>query len=379
VRWLVCLLLLAGCRSREMAARDLAPPPDLAPPVYDLTPPPPDLTPPPRDPKEHPPLPRVDDRGGGVISAPELWTVVWKGEEALGMSVERFHAEMLASTYWSDIGLEYGVHGGVSKGLIVLDEPVPMELGDFDLEDRVVALAAQQMYQPTPQTIYVLVVPRETHVGSFGFDGCVDYGGYHSETGAHQPFEVALQCSGVFDELTYVLSHEAIEAATDPRPHSAPGWRSKQLHNEVADLCNPLATSFDVGLTSYYVTRSWSDEAAQRGDRDPCVPAPVGKPWFAAAIEPSFIPVVLDQNGRGEAYAEIRPFSYGSVGVIKWSVMGLPPGIRMTPLSGSGGAGSTTKVKITVDDTVFGGDSVFWIDATSKVGENLWWGVIEVQ
>src|SRR5438132_820097 len=40
-----------------------------------------------RDPKDHPQLPAVDDLGGGVLTNLELWTIVWKGDEALGAQV----------------------------------------------------------------------------------------------------------------------------------------------------------------------------------------------------------------------------------------------------------------------------------------------------
>src|SRR5947209_15279158 len=38
---------------------------------------------------------------GPVLNAPEVWTVVWQGDEALGDKVQKFMSWMLQSDYWT--------------------------------------------------------------------------------------------------------------------------------------------------------------------------------------------------------------------------------------------------------------------------------------
>src|SRR5581483_3337311 len=66
-------------------------------------------SPQPRDPTAHPPLFHLDAHGGPVLAAMELYTVVWKGDDALGAKVDAFHAAMLGSQYWTSRLGEYGV------------------------------------------------------------------------------------------------------------------------------------------------------------------------------------------------------------------------------------------------------------------------------
>jgi hypothetical protein len=108
--------------------------------------------------------------------------------------------------------------------------------------------------------------------------------------GADVPFAYAviarcppLGSRSTIDDLTIAVSHEMIEASTDPfvqtntaydfvDPSNAAwlfGFTSDPL-GEVADLC--VYDSGDGLLDQYTVTRSWSNRAAASG-LDPCVPS----------------------------------------------------------------------------------------------------------
>src|SRR5579864_3082839 len=48
------------------------------------------------DPTQHPPVPRMSSvSAASTITAPEIWTVVWQGDEALGAQVNTFTTWML--------------------------------------------------------------------------------------------------------------------------------------------------------------------------------------------------------------------------------------------------------------------------------------------
>jgi hypothetical protein len=93
------------------------------------------------------------------------------------------------------------------------------------------------------------------------------------------------------DARTTIMSHELVEAATDPFPFSNPAntvtdhadvaWYYL-TGGELADMCalNPDANIVPSGAT-YMVQRSWSNAAAL-ASRNPCVPAPPDRPYFNA-------------------------------------------------------------------------------------------------
>jgi hypothetical protein len=112
--------------------------------------------------------------------------------------------------------------------------------------------------------------------------------------GHYVPFIVLPQCATIgelkgADALTYALSHELIEAATDP---FATGWLTSAkdlawkyilIGGEAGDLCEVGGHSIRVDELDAVVQRSWSNAAAAAG-HEPCVPAgdAVGFGAFAA-------------------------------------------------------------------------------------------------
>ena len=134
---------------------------------------------------------------------------------------------------------------------------------------------------------------------------CADFDAFHGEDdlgAVAVPYIVGAACPGYdgptvddLQERTIAVSHELLEAATDPFPDSDPAYNGEDAADavwtlatggEIADLCqfdlDPYSTLPTLptlpGSTSF-VQRSWSNQAAA-GGTNPCVPAPPGVPYF---------------------------------------------------------------------------------------------------
>ena len=64
-----------------------------------------------------------------------------------------------------------------------------------------------------------------------------------------------------FDDETSALSHELIEAVTDPDPTDG-AWFDNSSGYEIGDLCNARATTVKWGTHSYVVQKEWSNATA---------------------------------------------------------------------------------------------------------------------
>lgn len=380
----------------------------------DLSPLPPDMTLPDRDPTDHPMVPGMDNNGGPVMSAMEVWTIVWQGDQALGDETNTFDDWMLNSDdFWVSSLSQYGVGKGIAKGVIVLPDQPPSTLDDSAIGPMIKAHIADGLFpQPNKQTLFSFVIPKKTKSTMQGGTGCQDYGGYHSETRVASgsktfvPYAVNLQCSGFggvtpFDSLTEVVSHELAEVATDPHPFTSPtyskNYNDAPLGGEIGDLCTGLDTNFAVTIpgappavdggagtpstmVTYYVTRLWSNAAAAANNADPCVPAP--KPYFNVAVDPPHIDATIDSSKTTNFDAKIDPFAYGDVGQIKWKLATQPgPGVTISPTSGTNKPGETIHMTISIDPSAQGGSYPMYFVARSTTGGgfNQWVGTLNLQ
>ena len=149
---------------------------------------------------------------------------------------------------------------------------------------------------------------------------------------------VAPHADGGVGPYEKTLSHEVIEALTDPYVFTTPGWRTTGQRTidlmpgggfnggENADLCWGTP---DVLEGASRVTRSWSNVASEAG-RDPCVPTEPNEPPWATVWGPT-MPVILSAGQRVEL--TLQPVS--GDGVISWPVAvvpwgGLPSAIEVT-------------------------------------------------
>ena len=370
--------------------------PDMAQAPADLAPAPPDLLLPDRDPTDHPPAATLDNFGGGTVAAMEPYTIVWQGDEALGTQVDTFMSWLVQSDYWVGVAAEYGGVKGTPKGVIVLDAAAPAALDD-DAMDGIVSslLSSGKIPAFTDNTVLFFVLPQTTKSTLFGSRGCAEYGGYHSETqtlvgGRHQPYAVNLQCAGSalnnttgFDSLTVTLSHEAVEAQTDPHPFTAPGWvnQTSPLGGEVGDLCVFSNVTQMAADRSYLVTTVYSQVAAAAGNKEPCQPTPAGQPFFNVAVSPTNVVVTTDDNGIGDAQAQYQPFAYGDVGMLRWMVeQGPGQGIKITPSSGQAKAGETIRMTVHVGASARSGQYPLVLGVRSdKAGKNAYTATITVK
>jgi hypothetical protein len=341
---LILLCIVGGCRSVDSpsAPEDMTMTIDAASPS--------DLGVPGRDPKAHPPLIGLTNHGGAPIANMEAWTIVWQGDEARGLEVDRFFRTMLASDYWRELA-EYGVGPGKAMGVIVIPHAAPSVIADSDIEPLIKSIAIQPA--PNANTFYAFLPPDRTTVIS----GC----GFHSDSSTGVVYSMNKACfNGGFDDLTTTLSHEAAEAATDARPYyDSPGWFADDLFPgalvvEVGDLCNWVSATItssgdELGpAQNYVVNRIYSNRTAQLGNEDPCRPVPPKEPWFSVAVEPEIIPIQKEATGAGNGQGTFEPFALEEVGNISWRVVCLAPNVFITPTRSSGFAGDTVPFTVTV-------------------------------
>jgi len=266
-------------------------------------------------PADHPAAPTVISYGGPVLTAPKVKAIVY-ADDPLTPVVDDFLATLPGSAYWAEVTAEYGVGDlVVSPSIHRTDAPPPNPIDEATLLDDL-ALNTSGPDAPwgaaDPNTIYVFVLPAGAKIDDGSGELCCDagYDGYHFETSELSgefpivPFAVLCQCPGLDGPdidaeglLTIVMSHELIEAATDPFSYSDPAYVENDPDNlawtgltggELADMCDYNDDAYVVPEElGYLVTRSWSNEAAAAGD-NPCRPFDDTTPYFNS------VPVVSD-------------------------------------------------------------------------------------
>ena len=193
------------------------------------------------------------------------------------------------------------------------------------------------------------------------------------------------------DALTAGLSHELVEAATDPLLTASPGWAytdtehliwSFQPGAEVADMCEMEVQSFQRLVGPYIVQRPWSNASARAG-HDPCVP-PLGQPYFVAApvfkdvVNIAFNFMYVESKGvivpMGKSRTiPVQLFSDGPVP--DWTVkavdLATPPGLTFQWDKDTGNSGDTLNLTITRTDPSAG---EFAIESYNATITNLWFG-----
>jgi hypothetical protein len=325
--WLAPLVALSACANHQLAtAHDAGASPDLTPPIA---------------PSNHPPFPRVTNQGGPSLAAPEVWIVVWAGDEALGNDMLGVTSWMLKSDYWQVLS-QYGVQAGIAKGVIVLPSR-PATITYDSLAAIPTSIGRQPGHPANANTIYMIILPLDT----ISDESALNPGGFHSESSEGWVYAVSPQYPRWADprrELTFTISHELVEAATDPHPGTNTGWLSLDCppFGEVGDLC--VVDPIQSGPSQVWVQRIYSDAVAAIGDSDPCVPAPA-IPFFNVAVAPLNIEVAAGPTG---ADAHLRAFSFGEVGDIEWDIPEefTPAGIVITPRHGVLTAGGDASVHV---------------------------------
>jgi hypothetical protein len=245
-------------------------------------------------PAAHPALPQVVTFGGQVLAAPRVQPIVY-ASDADRAAIGAFFQEQTVTGYWAAVTSEYGVGRLTVLPAIELPEAPPPSIDDATLTQRLVGSVSgpsPAWGAADPGTIYVFALPAGTIGTARGGSCCSDFDGYHDEVavagGARATYAVGCTCPAAsgpgatsLQRRTGALSHELVEAATDPRPRSALAYAQEDdadvvwtlvTGGELADLCEVVGPTLIIprGAT-YAVQRSWSNAAARAGG-DPCVP-----------------------------------------------------------------------------------------------------------
>lgn len=269
-------------------------------------------------PAPHPDGPTVAAFGGPILATPKLYPIFFSNDNAtLRTKVEDFESKLGSTKYWAATTSEYGVGPITASMPIELAETATGSLDDTAIQTWLLGKinGNDPAFPADPNGIFIIHYPAGVSTtlngGPMGTqNSCLDFGGYHSNVvldGAHQnqniAYSVIPRC-GTFGQLTGVdavtgtLSHEIIEAVTDPFPMVSPAYASidpKHAYwqrflggGEVGDMCENRPDAFTVfPEMPYTVQRTWSNKASQTGHQ-PCVPALAGELYFNA------VPVLTD-------------------------------------------------------------------------------------
>lgn len=283
---LVSLFVLGACSDAPSSAPD-ADVPDAAPDVF--------------APAAHPDAPVLTSAGGPVLANPKL-VVVTFGDDPLAADLETFAQSLGATSYWAATTSEYGVGSAQYGGAVHLAAPPATTLTQDQLESWIASqLDGTHPEWPAfdPNAIYSIVMPVGAGIEVDGAPPCKSSPAYHYEIDSSSRkivYAAINRCDPMFglagiDYVTAGLSHEWIEASTDPFYLSAPAYDGPApkyndwnfvTGGEVADMCTLTnGVYFKPNDLPFMVQRSWSNAAAAAG-HNPCVPAP-NEAYFAAA------------------------------------------------------------------------------------------------
>ncbi len=274
---------------------------------------------------------QIPDNGGPVLAHPKLVTVTYADDPQRAF-VEQLGAYLVTSPWLATVGAEYGVGLGTSAN-VELPGPAPAAIDDAEIQALVEALVragtapdsdasvtARELPPETdggigdagpdawdgggdggppvqmPEVVYMMFFPATTALTVGGSLICdVSGGGYHFQTslasgGQAFAYGVITECPmSQTSDLVQSVSHELIEAATDPSQADLAYAITNLLDpwsyfgGEVGDLCSLLSPQWSEGGFSG-IQRVYSDKAAAAGG-DPCLPEP--GPYYGTTVIPS--------------------------------------------------------------------------------------------
>ncbi len=361
-------------------------------------------------------LPLVVSSGGPVLAAPRVQPIFFPGF-AYADDVSTFLSRLSASAYWPAVAAEYGVGELTVLPGHTSSIPAAATVADSSLEallGQVMTADAAELGALSRDTIYLLMFPATTTVTVKGTAMCqaASPSGFHTEFSvggvgvagvvvpscAMYPGDATL--TGV-SALTPTISHEIVEAATDPYTNTAPAfievderhafWSYAISGGEVADLCENeipnLIAPADIG---YPVQRSWSNNAVMAGT-GPCVPVPAGEIYFVAvptlpgevAVSRSgahfLVPALIASVGAA-AQVDVSLKSEGA-GVAAWTVGALEFHSDSTavphPTGSSGRNGQSVRLGITPNEVAAGVFPLIIASATGPDVVHFWIGAIQ--
>ena len=199
--------------------------------------------------------------------------------------VEGFTSALIASPYFAglnqshvnSVSMRPGITVGSCGAIPATIDQALSEMGKF--ADCVMALVNNPAFPPGNAVLNVFL-PPQTAPASPTADFCAKFSGEHDKFGSSVEVTVIptnSSCNGNAAGVFLTLSHEMVEATTNPVAASPTGWKQPFFNggNEIGDICAGLpATPFRNGLATQY----WSNAA------NDCI---TGVPVPAARLTPT--------------------------------------------------------------------------------------------
>jgi hypothetical protein len=361
---------------------------------------------------EHLRAPQVANSGGPTLHLPVFVSVSFPKNDKIDEE-EDFLNSVGCTDYWAATTADYGVGEGVGGKHVRLTETPPPQISDNEIQTWLRSKISTEpgFTQPETNTVYVLFYPPQTTISLDGQLSCQTFGGYHNSfnyLGHDYAYAVIPECGAYgswsgLDAITGPLSHELIEAVTDPVPMSRPAYQMPEPDGlgfavlgggEVTDMCEFGSGAF-YQPTDYpfQVARSWSNSRAWAFE-DPCVPAPSG-PFFAAgprfaskvsidlglatgAVDAAGIKLAVGQSTT----VDIVAFASGSVPAWNLTVrdsqaMGYgTPELQVSLDTHTVQHGDVAHLTVTRIRSAANGASSFVLTSRSGARESLWWGLV---
>lgn len=410
-------------------------------------------------PAAHASLPRVETLGGPVLTRPTVVPVFFANDQ-FQPQIEQFLTQLAESSYWAATTLEYGVGPLKVAPSIVVADDVPSSITNPQVSSWFAGYL-DGTHQEWPaidgQNIYVVFYPQETTIVlTNGTTSCSSFGGFHAEGSASLPvgggdggteadaasddaaagnpgaagglpfpYAVIPRCATFntltgIDSLTAALSHELIEAATNPFARTNRGYSLVDVDHvawalglggqlfveEVGDLCESESPgrAFQRLVGTFMVQRTWSNQAAA-ANQDPCVPA-IPEAYFGAApefdhlddiVNDGGVPNLLLTTGARLAVGQSKTISvrlFSTAPIPDWYVSvrqllgtaGAPTTLRTALDRSTGNNGDILKLTITriADGPTSGGTVIYLASSTTPLTANTvpapytrWYGFVQ--
>jgi hypothetical protein len=157
---------------------------------------------------------------------------------------------LVNSAYFSQLA-QYKVYSArMAPGITPNCGPAPATMDAFDNDtvanNFMACLLAEFPAFNNGNTVLNIFLPSTTGGGNWCANRSANHHMYGSPGVAVTILPTNSNCNGSFARLLEVMSHEMVEAATDPNPDSPTGYRDKDIGsggNEIADLCSPISGS----------------------------------------------------------------------------------------------------------------------------------------
>lgn len=302
----------------------------------------------------YPPMaPQVLAGSGAILSAPRVVPVFFSGDKFQTQLATFISAYVTTSASWQVLK-EYGVGTGTATAPVVLTQTLAASISDTDVQNFIAARIQDGSLTVDAQTIVTLFYPTTTTITNNGSVSCRDFAGYHGSatlaSGGRLAYAVIPRCGlEPVSALTFAVSHELVEAATDPQltayndlndPYSL--WTLNYGGVEIGDMCQNLADPAFSEKNVGVLARVWSNVAAAAYG-NPCVPAAPGPSFFSIPVHNQLQVIQLNNKLRNIEQLSITAGQTITVDVRMLSPTKPSPTWSVTPLEvplpGAGGTG----------------------------------------